>query len=160
MCRFRDEIKKGVLQHALHSPEICAVLQLVLLPPSAVPHISQPPVPKSRGLTAEGELSRRGKRGHPGVSPRGEKPCPISYDVRYIVKHSDSHQRLLPRGRSCQKSALRNRFLTDVGDSRAKSGCLLPPSNDQGQTKSLPQSKLPQFVRTAQKSPYVGNIKF
>ena len=35
------------------------------LPPSAVPHISQSPVPKSRGLTA---------------SPRGEKPL---YDKRY-----------------------------------------------------------------------------
>ena len=25
-------------------------------------------------MTAEGELPQRGKRGHPGVSPRGEKP--------------------------------------------------------------------------------------
>ena len=36
---------------------------MVLLPPAAVPHISQSPVPKNRGLTA---------------SPHGEKPCSAS----------------------------------------------------------------------------------
>ena len=90
------------------------------LPPSAVPHISQPLVPKSQWLTAEGELPRRGKRGHPGVSPRGEKPCPVSNAVRFVATGSGFCQRLLPRGRSCQKSALRNRFLTDVGDRRRR----------------------------------------
>ena len=87
----------------------------LLLPPSAVPHISHPPVPKSRGMTAEGELPRRGKRGHPGVSPRGEKPCPSSNVVRSIVTGTRFLQRLLPRGRSCQKKCFMALFLTDVG---------------------------------------------
>ena len=86
-----------------------------MLPPSAVPHISHPPVPKSRGMTAEGELPRRGKRGHPGVSPRGEKPCPSSNVVRSIVTGTRFLQRLLPRGRSCHKKCHKALFMTDVG---------------------------------------------
>ena len=50
----------SVIQEMLNSPEVEIIEHCILLPPSAVPHISQPPVPKSRGLTA---------------SPRGEKPC-------------------------------------------------------------------------------------
>ena len=75
------------------------------LPPSAVSHISHPLVPKSQWMTA---------------SPRGEKPCPVSNAVRFVATGSGFCQRLLPRGRSCQKSALRNRFLTDVGDRRRR----------------------------------------
>ena len=79
------------------------ITKVVLLPPSAVPHISQPLVPKSQWLTA---------------SPRGEKPLFDIRQFRSIVSSEIYHPRLLPRGRSCQKSALRNRFLTDVGDRR------------------------------------------
>ena len=108
------------IQDILISPKCGVELEQTLLPPSAVPHISHPPVPKSRGMTA---------------SPRGEKPCPLS-DVFQATESSEIFcQRLLPRGRhprvaslapsgqftsSCQKSALRNRFLTDVGDRRRR----------------------------------------
>ena len=71
-----------------------------MLPPSAVPHISHPPVPKSRGMTA---------------SPRGEKPCPSSNVVRSIVTGTRFLQRLLPRGRSCHKKCHKALFMTDVG---------------------------------------------
>ena len=42
------------------------------LPPSAVPHISQPLVPKSQWLIAEGELPEGQERPPWGVSPGGE----------------------------------------------------------------------------------------
>ena len=92
----------------------------------AVPHISQPPVPKSRGLTA---------------SPLGEKPCPLSNAVRIVAASEDFHQRLLPRGwcsaqrihnlNDCRGQSYldseavknrfpKNRFLTDVGDRRRR----------------------------------------
>ena len=77
---------------------------MVLPPPSAVPHISHE--------IASGDFMT--------ASPRGEKPCPVSNMVHSVAAGAISLQRLLPRGRSCQKSALRNRFLTDVGDCAAK----------------------------------------
>ena len=42
----------------------------------------------------------------------------VPYPTRYLdtIHGANSHQRLLPRGRSCQNPALRNRVLTDVGD--------------------------------------------
>ena len=53
----------------------------VPLPPSAVPHISHPSVPKSRGMTA---------------SPRGEKPCLASTLFHNTQPCANLHQRLLP----------------------------------------------------------------
>ena len=72
---------------------------------SAVTHISQKSVPKSRFLTA---------------SPSREKPLVgigTLHDITNIVGYGT---RLLHSGRSCQPPALRNRGLTDVGHRRRR----------------------------------------
>ena len=52
-------------------------------------------------------------------SPRGEALFRIDAGRVYGIAVW-FRKRLLPWGRSCQKSALRNRFLTDVGDRRRR----------------------------------------
>ena len=92
----------------------------LLLPPSAVTHISQKSVPKSRFLTA---------------SPSREKPLVVDRTVsnrKNILRYGT---RLLPSGRhprvaslaplgqftfTCQPLALRNQWLTDVGHRRRR----------------------------------------
>ncbi len=94
----------------MDSPSAYDERNVVLLPPSAVPHISHE--------IALGDFMT--------ASPRGEKPCSVSNMVHSVAAGAISLQRLLPRGRSCRKSALRNRILTDVGDCAAKAAQKIP----------------------------------
>ena len=71
----------------------------------APPHISQPPVPKSRGLTAEGELPVGQERPPWGVSPRGEA---LSFIERSMFHRSKCS--LSPKGFSLEGEAVKNRL--------------------------------------------------
>ena len=75
--------------------------QSITEPPSAVTHISQKSVPKSRFLTA---------------SPSREKPLVgISTWYRFMEQRWIRDKASPPRGRSCQKKCHKALFLTDVG---------------------------------------------